>query len=53
LENNNNNNKKVSQEKQRIEKRDGEVKTFISEVQEFNTPENYDGAFKEYYPEQS
>ena len=49
----NDNNKKVSREQQRVEKQNGEMKTFISEVQEFNTPEDYDGAFKEYYPEQS
>ena len=46
-------NKKVSREKQNVEKRNGEKKTFISEVQEFNKPEGYEEAFKEYYPEQS
>ena len=45
-------NKKVSREKQNVEKQNGERKTFISEVQEFNKPEGYDDAFKGYYPEQ-
>jgi len=49
----NDDNKKVSREKQKIEKQNGETKTFISEVQEFTNPEGYDDAFKEYYPEQS
>lgn len=47
------NNKKVTREKQDVEKQNGEKKTFISEVQEFNKPEGYEDAFKEYYPKQS
>ena len=46
-------NKKVSREKQYVENTNGDKKTFVSEVQEFDKPEDYDGAFKEYYPEQS
>ncbi|MBU3159986.1 hypothetical protein KPL37_09500 [Clostridium frigoris] len=49
----NDSNKKVSTEKQYVEKKNGDKKTFVSEVQEFNKPENYDDAFKQYYPEQS
>ena len=41
------NNKKVSKEKITENK-----KTFVSEVQEFEKPEGYDDAFKEYYPKQ-
>lgn len=39
-------NRKVTKEKQTENK-----KTFISEVQEFKKPEDYDEAFKAYYPE--
>lgn len=48
-----NNNRKVSREKQSIENKNGEKKIFVSEVQEFNKPEGYEDAFKQYYPEQS
>ena len=41
------NNRKVRKEKQKQGK-----KTFISEVQEFQTPEGYEDAFKKYYPVQ-
>jgi len=43
----NDSNREVRKEKQK----DGE-KTFISEVQEFKKPEDYEDAFKKYYPEQ-
>ena len=49
----NDSNKKVRKEKQYVEKKNGDTKAFISEVQEFDKPEDYDDAFKEYYPEQS
>ena len=41
------NNRTVSKEKITENK-----KTFISEVQEFKKPEDYDDAFKEYYPKE-
>lgn len=53
MENNSNSNKKVSIQKQYVEDKNGDKKTFVSEVQEFDKPEDYDGAFKEYYPEQN
>ena len=43
----NENNREVRHEKQKVGK-----KTFISEVQEFKKPEDYEDAFKKYYPEQ-
>ena len=48
----NDNNRKITREKQTIEDKNGEKRTFISEVQEFEKPEGYNDAFKEYYPEQ-
>jgi len=43
----NDTNRKVTREKQTENK-----KTFISEVQTFEKPEDYDDAFLRYYPEQ-
>jgi len=43
----NDNNRKVSREKKK-----GRKKTYISEVQEFQKPEDYEDAFKKYYPKQ-
>lgn len=43
----NDNNKKVKREKQELG-----GKTFISEVQEFDRPMDYEEAFKKYYPKQ-
>ena len=43
----NDNNREVKKAKQKVEK-----KTFISEVQEFQKPEDYEDAFKKYYPKQ-
>ena len=43
----NDNNRKVSREKKAERE-----KTYISEVQEFQKPEDYEDAFKKYYPKQ-
>jgi hypothetical protein len=45
--NNNNNNNKIRKEVQKVGK-----KTFVSEIQEFDKPEGYEDAFKNYYPKQ-
>ncbi|MGV8983434.1 hypothetical protein [Clostridium sp.] len=43
----NESNREVRKVKQKVGK-----KTYISEVQEFHKPENYEDAFKKYYPKQ-
>lgn len=42
-----NNNREVRKEKQK-----GKKSTYISEIQEFDKPEDYEDAFKKYYPKQ-